>query len=60
MDKFIIKKQPYADLRSFKVAVPGAEYAKLENLKRETGLNYGQLVALMINYRTDPDRLEIR
>lgn len=60
MDKFIIKKQPYADLRSFKVAVPGAEYAKLENLKKETGLNYGQLVALMINYCTDPDRLEIR
>ena len=59
MDKFIIKKQPYADLRSYKVAVPGAEYAKLERLKKETGLNYGQLVSLMINYCTDPDRLEI-
>ena len=44
----------------FGATVPGAEYAKLENLKKETGLNYGQLVALMINYCTDPDRLEIK
>ena len=60
MDKFIIKKQPYADLRTYKVAVPGAEYAKLENLKKETGLNYGQLVAMMINFCTDPERLVIK
>lgn len=60
MDKFVIRKQPYADLRSYKVAVPGAEYAKLEKLKKETWLNYGQIVALMINFCTDPNRLEIR
>lgn len=60
MDKFVIRKQPYADLRTYKVAVPGAEYAKLENLKNETGLNYGQLVAMMINFCTDPERLVIK
>ena len=60
MDKFVIKKQPYAELRTYKVAVPGAEYAKLENLKKETGLNYGQLVAMMINFCTDPERLVIK
>lgn len=60
MDKFVINKQPYSDLRSYKVAVPGTEYAKLENLKKETGLSYGQLVAMMINFCTDPDRLVIQ
>jgi len=60
MDKFVIRKQPYADLRTYKVAVPGAEYAKLENLKKETGLNYGQLVAMTINFCTDPERIVIK
>lgn len=59
MDKFVIRTQRKDVDKSYQVMVSADTYSVLKDLKKRTGLQYSKLIALMVDFCTDPRRLVI-
>lgn len=59
MDKFVIRTQRKDADKSYQVMVSADTYSVLKDLKKKTGIQYSKLLALMVDFCTDPRRLVI-